>query len=793
MMDFIAKYYYAALLRQAVSKLDREPTSVTVNKNRVVICCMMLFAASSTIAMSLGRHRAVALIGRPLDMTVQVTLDEQEDLSGLCLEADVFYADTKVDSSRVRVFADRAGSGSQDALIHIRASTLIDEPVVSVQLRAGCRQKIEKRYVLLADLVSDAANSLGASPVAQGSISGGGGLPITLPAVSLPAATSPTAANAGSAVRSPRTSGRGNTNRAVSSAAAGASAAGTPRAAAANAGGDVVAGKTSTQLSAANANNAQRPKGGAAPGRIGSRLKLDPLDLTVERDPQLKSSQELLSVPAVNAQERSVAAALWRALSAQPDDMLKNMDKLQALENTVKGLQAQNQQSQKAINELNTSLQLAQTQRYANFLVYTLVALLLLALLLAAYLWRQRSRLTESFDEQLPWWRRNKPQEKGWANLAGNSDIAMDGNGTQSPLPASRKAGKSSPNDLDLDLNLGGEDSDFGQVSSISPNSRQSSVIPLASRDRSDFGMSMTHMSRAVKAEELFDVQQQADFFVSLGQHEQAIEVLRNHIGDIGQTSAMVYLDLFNLYHQLNRHAEYAALRDDFNQRFNARIPSFEQYTVGSLGLEAYSEALQRIEALWPSPKVLEVIEESIFRGSDANAEAFDLEAYRELLLLYAIAKDVIGQRSPDDDSAVAQFDLPDSSLNGDDLKTSKFLATSIQPLSAIAVDTKPPELSLGVVPVIPRASPRLGLDVDLNDFDAPDLLGLPDVEQIESDSSFFEQFAKNATPELSLPSLQLAPQKPEIAIDNLIDFDEFSSSVNFGDDSTPKPKPPKF
>ena len=68
-----------------------------------------------------------------------------------------------------------------------------------------------------------------------------------------------------------------------------------------------------------------------AVGPTKARLKLEPLDLVMERDPQLKVSAELLSIPAVNQQQRAAANALWRALSAQPQDILREAEKLQSL------------------------------------------------------------------------------------------------------------------------------------------------------------------------------------------------------------------------------------------------------------------------------------------------------------------------------------------------------------------------------------------------------------------------------------------------------------------------------
>ena len=119
------------------------------------------------MATSLGRHRGAVLIGRPLDISVQAVLDAQEDLSSLCLDADVFYADNKLDKSRVRVTAEKASPTSQDALIRIRSAAVIDEPVVTVYLRVGCQQKTERRYVALADMASETVPEKASQPAAQ--------------------------------------------------------------------------------------------------------------------------------------------------------------------------------------------------------------------------------------------------------------------------------------------------------------------------------------------------------------------------------------------------------------------------------------------------------------------------------------------------------------------------------------------------------------------------------------------------------------------------------------------------
>ena len=261
-----------------------------------------------------------------------------------------------------------------------------------------------------------------------------------------------------------------------------------------------------------------------------------------------------------------------------------------------------------------------------------------------------------------------------------------------------------------------------------------------------------SHMAsmRMVKAEELVDIQQQADFFMSLGQSEHAIEVLESHIHNNTETSALVWLDLLAIYRSLKRRQDYDLLRADFQRVFNAEVPAYDSTPTVSGGLQDYPRALTRITALWPSPKVMDVIEESIFRKPGmAGAEAFDLEAYRELVMLYNLGREVVR------DAAAPVGDLALS-----EPAKSSFFETSIQPLS-VSRDTRPPVTGLGeldsgpggetdlgdlleppldlallgdddqgplttgrefdVDPQVPRPSPRLGLDIDLTTPPEPD------------------------------------------------------------------------
>jgi hypothetical protein len=745
-----------------------------VNKKFIALSALMLIAAANSGAVSLGRHRGAVLIGRSLDVSVQAVLDAQEDVAGLCLDADVFYADNRLDKARVRVTAEKVSAGSQDALIRIRATSVVDEPVVTIYLRVGCLQKTERRYVTLADLASDVVTDRNAvnlmSPLAQ----------VSPPLPILPAANS--AAVTPSTTR-PVRKGRKSSDSATPASPAKVVDADKP--------------EITRKSGAKKQERTPAPALAAAKTSPSSRgrLKLEPLDLSIDRDPLLKSSAELLTLPAASPQERSAAAALWRAITAQPQDILRDAEKQQTLESSVRSLQAQSQKTQQSINEMSVKLQQAESERYANALVYTLGLLLLLALAGLGYVMRHKLFRQRFAGRDTPWWRKSESQQslrQAWVD----SDVQSDGFDS---IPDSDDKKNKSEVSAGARLTALSDKSDPAHADLKSPTQTSrvdfDSMPPLASRYRPDFALSMPHASRAVKAEELFDVQQQADFFVSIGQNEQAIEVLRNHIGDDVETSALVYLDLFNLYHQMERKADYAGLRDDFNRRFNTKIPVFEMYTDAGPGLEAYQTAMSRIQSLWPSPKVLEIIEESIFRQPETDAEAFNLEAYRELLLLYSVAKEIIAPESksvakPSKSGKSKKFDLAQTPADDPDVRPTTFVSTAIQPLSASMDDDQAVHAEELLAPLlastVPPASLNLGLDVDLSE----PMPGIENALPVDvSDAQFFAQFDKPADD--GLPSLDPAVQNAEKLpsdADNLIDFDAFDMALS----ANQKPKQPK-
>lgn len=600
-----------------------------------------------------------------MEVAVPVRLEVGEALADLCFAADVFYADSQVVPGRVQILTE-PGSSPQEATLRIRSSAVVDEPVVTIYLKSGCAQKLTRRYVLLTE-VATSLPDLGAGTLSPASPS-----------------TRTTSPSGGAAAVGPRPGPQAGVAGAANGGNTGRSA--------------VAAGPGSAPAAVATRNRPPSVVRKKAVAEVAKpRLRLDPLDFIAERDPTLKATAELLTTPLENDPKRAAAAALWRAINAQPADVLRDAQRLQDLEKDMKSLRDQTLSAQAGIAELRTRLAQSEGQRYANSLVYTLIGLLLLALAAAGHFW---NRLRQGGGADA-WW-----QEGAGSPVAEKGLAAKIRTTITSPFPELR------PRAANLDVDLDIEESRFEKLNQIVPRARHTRPVDFARLDTTDFASSFGGSSRAVNTEELFDIQQQADFFVSLGQFEQAITVLRNHILENPDTSALAYLDLFEIYHQLGNQEEYALLREDFNRVFNAQVPTFDQYHLESKGLESYTGAMSRIEALWPSSKVLGVIEESIFRKPGAgDGEAFDPEAYRELLMLHAIAKSVI---EPGKDAPDVGFSGPDASppTITRDSRPPDFSETKVQPLSTAEKAQAHRDLDRSM----PRPSSRIGLDIDLSD-----------------------------------------------------------------------------
>ncbi|MDM0073021.1 hypothetical protein QTH90_01420 [Variovorax sp. J2P1-59] len=618
--------------------------------------------------MTIGRPQGAVWIGKPMDVVIPLTVDPAEAGGSLCLEATVLQGDTPVPDRRVTVSLD-PGAGPGNPNMRVRSTVPMEEPVVTVTVRAGCDMKSTRSYVLLADVPTDVALPGVVAPSARSSSD-------TAPVARPAARAVPRSASGGASSSdgpSTRTAQRSIPPRDEASAPGAETQA--PRRApaivapAAPRRTPVARPPAAPKVAAATpVSPAQAPKPEPATG--ASRLRVEALEPQSTKEAGLKTTTELSLPPAEDLGRRAAAAALWNAMNPQPQEAQREAQRAKDMDATLAALREQTAQNQRALNELRSELAQAREDQYRNPFVYALIALLLLALIGMLLLWRLARRPSAP-----AWWgeappARGEGARKRLQPQRGLLDDEMDLDSEPEVRPPRRSAST-------------GRTFVPTPFAPLEPNALDSGFDEPAAHPVRTFDNAPV---RPVNTEELFDVQQQSDFFLSLGQHDQAIAVLREHIAANPGTSALAYLDLLRIFHSLDRKEDYARLAEEFERAFNADVPAFEHFTEAGRGLEHYRGALARIESQWPAPGTLALIEELIFRKPGVHEDgAFDLAAYQELLLLYAVAKEVI-----DPDSAPPAPVTPHSFVD-----THDEMPTATAPLE---IDTQPPAMHDGLV-----------------------------------------------------------------------------------------------
>jgi hypothetical protein len=100
-------------------------------------------------ALGLGPVNSRVTMGEGLSLTVPVRLERGEHLSDECVSADVYFGDDKVSAFKVDVSLLQGSQGPY--AIQVLSTLAVNEPVVTVQVAAGCLSHVARRYVVMAD------------------------------------------------------------------------------------------------------------------------------------------------------------------------------------------------------------------------------------------------------------------------------------------------------------------------------------------------------------------------------------------------------------------------------------------------------------------------------------------------------------------------------------------------------------------------------------------------------------------------------------------------------------------
>lgn len=562
------------------------------------LACFLVAASGSAAAVGLRAASPGAALGQPLDFRVAIRIDEGERVEAECVRAEVRLGERLLPAQAVHTrLVEVPERGS---VIHVQTLGRVDEPVVEVEVIVGCTSSISRRFVVFADPPLWTAPSpavMAASPSAPARA--------VVDAQPLPApATAPGDREAGAAVNGAASA----TPVATVPVAARAKRAVARRAGAPNSAG-AASGRPPKTRKIRSAGKAT-PK--APPV---SRLRLDePPAPTAATAPELTRQ----AMDAIDEANRAVLAAIAAASASQ--------SRMLALEASVARLQ-QEAQSQAALTD-QLRQRAAAAERRGDWTTPLWIAVVAL-LALAAWMWL-RVREVEQLRRQA-WLAAAGPAPRGSDDDAAPPPVLNERSlrGVRTAAMAGGLAPPAPADTLPWDEEAPGAELD--------PESAVLRTQPLVPESTANQGMA----ARGMSAEELIDLEQQVEFFVVLGQEDAAIDLLVSHLRDSGGASPLPYLKLLDIYQRQGDEPAYRRTRDRFNLRFNALAPDWGEADDGSgRELASYADVLQRIEQVWPEPvEAMTVLEVLLFRHDEGRL--FDLPAYRELLFLYSLARDL--------------------------------------------------------------------------------------------------------------------------------------------------------
>ena len=547
--------------------------------------CALWLVAASAQAFGFGRGSSPTVLGQTLNFTAVVRVEPDEALGPECVGAEVMLGENRLPTQALSVTVE-PGQTAGERLVRVTSAAIVDEPVVTVTITLGCAQRVSRKFVAFIDppSVSLAQSSIvESSPVET---------PRAPPAASAQAVAAPSqiaaAPSAATAASAPRKSEIVRRPHPVVRAAPPVTASPAPARVARPPSAEVAAGGP--------------PR--AAPRTPGPRLQLEAAAPVGGRSASAAGSAEAL---ASAAQRVDSTVTL---LTEQSEMLAKERARLMALEENLTRLRTESQATQAALASLQVRLKAAELQRFSNPLVYVLAWLsALLAIAVAALFWRQR---TARRDPQ--WWAQQAPQPARAAEAPRESATTTPP--PMPPPPAPRRRVGPLPL-VDSSRPMWAD----SRLTEAPPD-----MVPEPRRDLS--------------VEELIDLEQQAEFFVVLGQDEAAIDLLMGHVRNTGGISPLPYLKLLEIYKRRGDRSAYERIRERFNRRFNAYAPDWDADLQHGKSLEDYPRTMVKLEGLWGMPqRVMEVLDAMLFRR-DASEEAYDLPAYRELLFLYSVARD---------------------------------------------------------------------------------------------------------------------------------------------------------
>jgi hypothetical protein len=575
-----------------------------MNARSIILVAPLALAASwPAHSLSIVRAPSNVAIGAPLNFPINVNVASDESIHSTCVSAEVHQGEQRMLPSAVRLAIEQ-GDASEERIVRVYSTIAIEEPVVTVTLTLGCAIRLERRFTVFADppLVTVAATT--EQP--------------EVPRVETPPAAPPRREAAASAPRSEAGAGAAGGAATAAGRADGKPAARvsrSPGAAAGSANTTAARGPVRTAVAApavtAGPTAAADARGGTAPAattRVGPRLQLDALEPVARSGAAASAAAAVQEAQLRVAAMAASAAIAEQAASAALASAAAAGERMRSLEQGLEKLRADAERDREQTAALR--LKLAQAESSGKLTPW-LIAIVALLAALAVWLWLRVRKLQR--EQQAAWWAATKAAAKPPPNPPTLHPMTLPPQAAPPPLVKPEAT---------------------VVVKAPTPPSPPKPAFR-------DSLFASQQEPRDVSIEELIDLEQQAEFFVVLGQDDAAIDLLMGHIRSSGGTSPLPYLKLLEIYRRQGDRESYERTRERFNHRFNAYAPDWDSDLQHGRSLDEYPGVMLRLVARWNEPlDAMAELEALMFRRD--GGELFELPAYREVLFLYSMARDLL-------------------------------------------------------------------------------------------------------------------------------------------------------
>jgi pilus assembly protein FimV len=568
---------------------------------RVIAFAVLALCGSLGQAVGLGAIRVQSGLGQPLRATIPLFGGDNSDIGDTCVKARLESIDGAF------IVAPKVGLARGTSTTSIVLSSLhdVNEPAVILAVEVGCATPIQRSYQLLLDpptlqpRLAQTQQAMQAEAAANGSRS-----ETQYPLIASDASSAASLAPWDEKYLL-RKKGRLNPGK--------------PR-------------------GAVEKSGFARSLGSSIAQRDVLRISDDSISAGAHLRLSDSLSESLIAADPAKAEENRAAQQRFAALLRGEDPLAVADEKARSAEARIQALQAETAKYRLQTKSDKTSLDVMREHSFTSTFVFSLGGLLLLSLGAVGWLgWRLRSNKASS---KSGWWEENAG---GSSNEPAEQRVppSMDEFEPATPIYAPVAVPVAPAFDAMGDNGRGIKES-MPAPSPAEPLQMPAAVPTpqLPQEKQNSIPMNPFAMKAAsLKVEEISDVTQEAEFWMSLNDPQRALEILETQSEVERPVSPVPWLYLLDLYRDTGNRTKYDALRARFKRLFNALIPEFDEpKEPNPRTLEDFPHLLKKIADVWGGPGSVSFLESLLVDDRDGARVGFELPVYQDILLLIGIA-----------------------------------------------------------------------------------------------------------------------------------------------------------